>query len=139
MRLLAAFTLAPLAAFIGSSLLSRAFANWAAFSYVGGAALVAAVWIGNRPDRCQTRQRWLLAAVLVNLAIAAGMYHLHDITHALDIQLTRKTDPYGRVTGYRALGREVALRLQTHADARLLSNDRKLYALLRTLRAAMKR
>ena len=129
LRLLAAFTLAPLAAFIGLSLLSRAFANWAAFSYVGGAALVAAVWIGNA--RLVRRQRWLIAAVLVNLAIAAGMYHLHDITHALDIQLTRKTDPYGRVTGYRELGREVAQRLQTHPAARLLSDDRKLYALLR--------
>jgi 4-amino-4-deoxy-L-arabinose transferase-like glycosyltransferase len=126
LRLLAAFTLAPLAAFIALSLLSRAFANWAAFSYIGGAALVVAVWIGYANHR-----RWLIAALLVNLAIGAVMYHLHDITHALDIQLTRKTDPYGRVTGYRALGHEVAQRLQAHPEARLLGNDRKLYALLR--------
>jgi hypothetical protein len=128
LRLLAAFTLAPLAAFISLSLLSRAFANWAAFSYVGGAALVACAWIGQV---AQSRRRWLMAAVLVNLAIGIGMYHLHDITRALDIQLTRKTDPYGRVTGFRALGQEAARRMQGHPNARLLSNDRKLYALLR--------
>jgi len=125
LRLLAAFSLAPLIAFIGLSLLSRALANWAAFSYVGATALVVAVWVG------QGRHRWLVVALLLNLAIAAGMYHVHDITRALDIRLTRKTDPYGRVTGYRELGREVAQRLQAHPGARLLSNDRKLHALLR--------
>lgn len=125
LRLFAAFTLAPLAAFIGLSLLSRAFANWAAFSYIGASALIAAIWVS------QAHRRWLIAALLLNLAIAAGMYHLHDITRALDIQLTRKTDPYGRVTGFRELGREVAQRLQARPDARLLSDNRKLHALLR--------
>lgn len=125
LRLLAAFTLAPLAAFITLSLLSRAFANWAAFSYVGASALVAAVWL------IQARRRWLIAALAVHLVIAAGIYHVHDVARLLDLQLTRKTDPYGRITGYRELGREVAQRLRAHPDARLLSNDRKLHALLR--------
>lgn len=125
LRLLAAFTLAPLAAFISLSLMSRAFANWAAFSYVGASALIAALWI------IQERRRWLAAALLVNLLMAAGMYHAHDITRVLDIQLTRKTDPYGRLTGFRDLGRQVSMRLADHPDARLLSDDRKLHALLR--------
>ena len=125
LRLLAAFTFAPLAAFIGLSLLSRALANWAAFSYVGAAALVVAVWV------IQGRRRWLVATLVLHLFMAAGMYHLHDLTRLFDIQLTRQTDPYGRVTGYRALGEEVARRLQAHPGARLLGNDRKLYALLR--------
>ena len=122
---LAAFALAPLAAFISLSLLSRAFANWAAFSYVAATALLVSVWL------LQARKRWLVAALVVNLLMAAGMYHLHDITRLLDIQLTRKSDPYGRITGYRALGQEVALRLQAHPGAHLLCNDRKLFALLR--------
>lgn len=125
LRLLAAFTLAPLAAFIGLSLLSRAFANWAAFSYVGASALVAAIWV------IQGRRKWLLAALGLHLLIAAGIYHAHDIARLFDIQLTRKTDPYGRLTGYRELGQEVATRLQAHPGARLLSDDRKLHALLR--------
>lgn len=125
LRLLAAFTLAPLAAFIGLSLLSRAFANWAAFSYVGASALVTVLWI------MQAHRRWLVAALALHLLIAAGIYHAHDIARLLDIQFTRKTDPYGRITGYRELGHEIALRLQAHPGARLLSNDRKLHALLR--------
>lgn len=125
LRLLAAFTLAPLAAFISLSLLSRAFANWAAFAYVGAAALVVVVWV------TRGQRRWLIAALALHLLIAAGIYHAHDIARLLDIQLTRKSDPYGRVTGYRELGREVALRLQARPDARLLANDRKLHALLR--------
>jgi hypothetical protein len=109
LRLLAIFSLLPLAA----------------FAYAAGAALVAVTW------QMRNQRRWLVAAVTVHLAIAAGLYHLHDITGALHIQLTRKTDPYGRVTGYRALGEEVASRLQAAPGARLLGNDRKLFALMR--------
>lgn len=125
LRFLAVFALVPLAAFLGLSLLSRAFANWAAFSYAAAAALVATTWM------LAGRRRWLIAALALNLALAAGMYHLHDITDALGIQLTRKTDPYGRVTGYRALGQEVAKRLQARPEAKLLGDDRKLFALMR--------
>lgn len=125
MRLLAAFALVPLAAFIALSLLSRAFANWAAFAYVAAAALVAVYWLQ------QDRRGWLVAALALHLTVAAGMYHLHDITDALGIQLTRKTDPYGRVTGYRELGAAVAERLKAHPQATLLGDDRKLFALMR--------
>jgi 4-amino-4-deoxy-L-arabinose transferase-like glycosyltransferase len=125
MRFLAAFALVPLAAFIGLSLLSRAFANWAAFSYVAAAALVAIQLLR------QGRRNWLVAALALHLVLAGGMYHLHDVTGALGIQLTRKTDPYGRVTGNRALGAEVAERLRVHPQARLLGDDRKLFALMR--------
>lgn len=125
MRLLAAFVFAPLAAFISLSLLSRAFANWAAFSYISASALVVAVWLVNG------HRRWLIATLVLNLLFAAAIYHLHDFTRVFDIQLTRKTDPYSRVTGYRELGQQVAQRLQAYPDARLVSNDRKLHALLR--------
>jgi 4-amino-4-deoxy-L-arabinose transferase-like glycosyltransferase len=125
LRFLAAFALAPLAAFLGLALLARAFANWAAFAYVAGTALVAVVWF------IQGRRRWLVATVVLHLAAAAGIYHAHDITDALGLQLGRKTDPYGRVTGYRALGAEVAKRLQAAPGTQLLGNDRKLFALMR--------
>lgn len=125
LRLLAAFALAPLVAFLGLSLLSRAFANWAAFAYAGAAALVAAHWV------MAGKRRWLAAALALHLVVAAGMYHLHDITGALGLELTRKTDPYGRVTGYRALGAEVAKRLAATPGAHLIGDDRKLFALMR--------
>jgi len=125
LRLLAVFTLAPLTAFLVLSLLSRAFANWAAFAYVAGAAFVAAGLL------MKGRRAWLIAALTVNLALGVVVYNFHDITHLLDIQLTRKTDPYGRVTGFRALGIEVGQRLRERPDTRFLSDDRMLYALIR--------
>jgi 4-amino-4-deoxy-L-arabinose transferase-like glycosyltransferase len=124
LRLLAAFSLIPLGAFLALSLLSRAFANWAAFSYAAGAALVAVWWIS------QGKQRWLAAALALNLLIGAGIYHYHDIARALDIPLSRKTDPAYRITGYRALGAETAALLARHPGARLLGDDRKSFASL---------
>jgi 4-amino-4-deoxy-L-arabinose transferase-like glycosyltransferase len=125
LRLLAAFTLAPVAAFLGLSLMSRAFANWAAFAYASGAALIAVILI------MKGRRKWLTAALAVNLALGVVTYNFHDIAHLLGIQLTRKTDPYGRVTGFRPLGVEVGKLLQEHPGAHFLSEDRMLYALFR--------
>ncbi len=125
LRLLAAFTLAPLFAFLVLSLLSRAFANWAAFAYVSGAAFVAAILL------MKGRRSWLIAALAVNLALGVVVYNFHDITQLFNIQLTRKTDPYGRVTGFRSLGIEVGKRLKEHPNTHFLSDDRMLYALIR--------
>jgi 4-amino-4-deoxy-L-arabinose transferase-like glycosyltransferase len=121
---LATFSLVPLAAFLGLSLLSRAFANWAAFAYATGTILVIVTWVS------QQRQRWLAWALSLNVALGALLYHYHDIARALDIQLTRKTDPYARITGYRALGRQVHRLLAAHPEARLLGDDRKGFASL---------
>ncbi|MFN3593127.1 MAG: glycosyltransferase family 39 protein [Thiobacillaceae bacterium] len=121
---LAAFSLVPLAAFLALSLLSRAFANWAAFAYVAGSVLVVVVWVAA------DKRRWLAWAIGVNLALGALLYHYHDLARALDIQLTRKTDPYARVTGYRALGQAVKRLLAAHPDARLMGDDRKTFASL---------
>lgn len=124
LRFLAAFSLVPLAAFLALSLLSRAFANWAAFAYSAGAALVAVWWVMH------DRRGWLAAALAVNLALGAALYHYHDLAHALGIELTARTDPYARVTGYRALGGEARRLLAAHPGARLLGDDRKTFATL---------
>lgn len=121
---LAAFSLVPLAAFLGLSLLSRAFANWAAFAYAAGTILVIVTWIAR------DRQRWLAWALGLNLALGALLYHYHDIARGFGIELTRKTDPYARITGHRALGREVQRLLAAHPGARLLGDDRKSFASL---------
>jgi hypothetical protein len=123
-RFLAAFSLVPLGAFLGLSLLSRAFANWAAFSYAAGTALVVVTWLSAG------KTRWLAAAVSLNLLIGATLYHYHDIAEALGITLTRKTDPAYRIAGYRALGSQVARLLEQHPGARLLGDQRKTFASL---------
>ncbi len=124
LRFLAAFCLVPLAAFLTLSLLSRAFANWAAFAYVAGTGLVTAGWLARR------QRRWLVAALALNLLIAAGVYHYRALAILAGIELTRKTDIYKRVTGHRQLGAAVAHVLAQHPGARLLVDDRKSMASL---------
>jgi len=101
------------------SLLSRAFANWSAPMYVASTVLVVA-WLLRRHYR-----RWLYAAIAVNILLGVGFYHLHDITGALGIELTKKSDPYRRVLGWKKLGEEVEKILKAHPGANLLSDDRK--------------
>lgn len=125
LTLIAFLTLAPLAAFLMLSLLSRAFINWAAFAYVSGATLVAATLV------LSDRRKWLAAAIAINIALGAAVYNYHDIARVLDIKLTRKSDLYGRITGFRPLGIEVGKRLAAHPGARFLTDDRMLYALIR--------
>ncbi|MBI5330280.1 MAG: glycosyltransferase family 39 protein [Betaproteobacteria bacterium] len=120
--LLACFSLPALLAFCGLALTSRAFANWAAFAYVAATPLVAAAWWRSG------RRGWLTLALATNLALGAGLYHWHDIARALDQTLVRKTDPYHRVHGWSALGREVAEELAAHPDARLAGEARDLLA-----------
>jgi hypothetical protein len=124
-RLLAMLTLVPIAAFLTLSLLSRAFANWVAFAYASGAALVAVTLL------MRNRRGWLVAALSVNLALGVMVYNVHDITRLFHIQLTRKTDPYGRITGFKPLGIEVGKELKTLPGTRFLTDDRMLYALIR--------
>jgi hypothetical protein len=123
-RLLAIFSLIPLGAFLTLSLLSRAFANWAAFSYAAGAALVV-VWL-----MAHGKRNWLILALAVNLSIGAMIYHYRDVAHVFDIQLTRQTDPISRLSGTRALGEAVNTLLESHPEARLLGDDRKTMAVL---------
>ncbi len=121
---LAAMSLVPLAAFLGLSLLSRAFANWAAFAYAAGTVLVVVTWLRHG------RRRWLAWALGINVALGALLYHYHDLARAFGLELTRKTDPYARITGYRVLGRDVQRLLTAHPGARLLGDDRKSFASL---------
>lgn len=124
LRFLAAFCLVPLAAFLTLSLLSRAFANWAAFAYVAGAPLVVAWWLKHG------RRVWLIAALAVNLTAAGVVYHYHALAGLTGVELTSKTDPYKRVTGYRELGARVADLLAAHPGQALLVDDRKSMASL---------
>lgn len=122
LRLLASFWLPAFLAFCGLALATRAFANWAAFAYVSASALIAGAWW------LAGRRRWLTAALVVNLTLTAGLYHWHDLAHALDKALVRKTDPYHRVRGWRELGRQVAEELAAHPGARLAGEGRDLLA-----------
>ena len=118
LRFLAWFVFLPLASFMGLALLSRAFANWAAFAYIAATPLVVITLLQGH------RRRLLILALSLNLALGAVIYHYHDLARWAGMELTRKTDPYHRITGWRAFGAAVADQLAAHPDAHLLCTDR---------------
>ena len=101
------------------SLLSRAFANWSAPMYVASTILVVAWLVRNR------YKKWLYAAIGVNILFGLGLYHYHDIAKLAGIELTKKTDPYRRVLGWKKLGEEVSEIMKRFPDAKLLGDNRK--------------
>jgi hypothetical protein len=122
MTLLACFSFTPLVLFSGLAFTSRAFANWAAFSYVAAALLIAALWLQAG------RRRWLAAGVALNLAMGAVLFHYQDLARLAGVELTRKTDPYHRVKGWHAVGEAVAAELAAHPHARLAGEHRDMLA-----------
>lgn len=118
LRFLAWFVFLPLASFMGLALLSRAFANWAAFAYVAATPLIVIALLQSNS------RRLLILALSLNLALGAVIYHYHDLARGIGVELTRKTDPYHRITGWRAFGAAVAAQLAAHPEARLLCTDR---------------
>lgn len=104
------------------SFLSRAHANWSAPMYVGAIILVTA-WLVRHDYR-----RWLCWGLAVNIFFGVLVYHYHDVTRLLGVELTAKTDPYKRVMGWKALGEKVGNVLRQYPDAILLCNDRKTLA-----------
>ena len=101
------------------SLLSRAFANWSAPMYVASTLLVVA-WLWQK-----SYKKWLYAAIAINILFGILFYHYHDITRVMGIELTKKSDPYRRVLGWRELGERVSEVMKRYPHAKLLSDDRK--------------
>ena len=101
------------------SLLSRAFANWSAPMYVASTVLVVA-WLIR-----ENRRKWLYAAVAVNVLLGVGLYHYHHLASLAGVELTRHTDPYRRVMGWKKLGDAVADIYRRYPDAVLMGDDRK--------------
>jgi len=116
------FVVPMFALILAISLLSRAFANWSAPMYVAATLLVIGWLVVKR------RKRWLAAAIGVNVLMGVLFYHYHTITHLLGVELTRKTDPYKRVLGWKELGKKVSAIMKRYPEARLMSDDRKVMA-----------
>ena len=97
--------------------------NWASPAYIG-LGLVTTHWL------LRHARRWLMASIGLNLLLLAGMYHYHFLADALDIQLTRTNDPYFKRLGWAELGERLIPVRRRHPQAALLSDSRKLLALL---------
>ena len=123
-RLLYSFTLPFLGIITLQSFLSRAFANWAAPTYIAATILVAAYLI------YKNRVSVLKVGIAVNIVLALVVYHYHALANILNIELTSKNDPYKRVLGWSELANEVSKVLNEYPKAKLLTDDREIMAQL---------
>jgi 4-amino-4-deoxy-L-arabinose transferase-like glycosyltransferase len=122
LRLLACFSFVPLLLFCGLALTSRAFANWAAFSYVAAALLIAAYWCAP------SKQKWIAGGVGINIVLLALLSHWQILAPVLSVELSKKTDPYFRVKGWAQMAESIAPEFQRYPNARLVGEARDLLA-----------
>ncbi len=123
-KLLYFFTVPFLAIITLQSFLSRAFANWAAPTYIAATILVVAYLV------YQNRTSLLKAGIAINIILALIFYHYHALANFLNIELTSKNDPYKRVLGWSELAKEVSKILNEYPKAKLLTDDREIMAQL---------
>jgi hypothetical protein len=67
-------------------------------------------------------------AIGVNVSLGVVLYHYHDLADLTGLQLTRKTDPYSRILGWRELGEDVGKIMAQYPDAHLLGDNRNALA-----------
>ncbi len=121
-RLVAWFSLPLLGAMALQALFARANGNWAA-----PAIVALTIWLVG--EAC-TRgwQRSLRAGVLLNAAVMLVAYHYHALAAAFDVELTRRTDPYLRVEGWREAAAAVTRLRGQYPGVRLLADERDVLA-----------
>ncbi|MCC7427346.1 MAG: glycosyltransferase family 39 protein [Alphaproteobacteria bacterium] len=123
-RFLASFILPLGLLILGQSFLSRANANWAAPVYVAAVVLVAAAALA------QGRQWLLRASVALHVAIALLVFLGPALAEAIGRPLPRGLDPFARMRGGEALGREVSRHLAADPRLTLLAERRREMATL---------
>lgn len=113
------FTVVFLGVISTQAFLARAFANWAAPTYVSASILIACFLVTKKRT---TLLKW---AIAVNLLLMAALYHYETILHVAGIELTKKNDPYKRVRGWKEFGAKVSDVYKKYPNHILLSDSRK--------------
>ncbi|MCB1960306.1 MAG: glycosyltransferase family 39 protein [Rhodocyclaceae bacterium] len=104
------------------ALTGRANGNWAAPVFVAASVLVPATLFDAG------RRRLLIAAVMLNFVLGAGVYHWPDIARIGGIALHAKNDPYKRARGWFALNDQIAPVLAKMPNAIVVASDREILA-----------
>ncbi len=118
-RLMALFSLPVLGLFLLLSLLSRAHANWAAPAYVAATVLAVSMLLRRR------HMHWLVWAIILNLLMAATLYHWHRIAPSIGIPLGKGTDPFHPVRGgWESTGHQLAENLRATGCRTVAAADR---------------
>jgi 4-amino-4-deoxy-L-arabinose transferase-like glycosyltransferase len=100
------------------SFLSRSFANWAAVTYVSATILVVAYLIEKR------KEKLLKLSVVIHTLLALLFFHYHALLDVVGVELTRKIDPYKRVSGWSAISKQIVAYHDRYPKSLLLAPSR---------------
>jgi 4-amino-4-deoxy-L-arabinose transferase-like glycosyltransferase len=121
-RLLAVFALPFLAGISLQALLGRANANWAAMTYATGTIFVVARLLQRG------RFRWLVAAILFNVAAMLLIYNFDTVMKLAGQPLTRHSDVMKRVRGWDVFGAQAQALQARYPGALFLGDSRDVIA-----------
>lgn len=116
------FTLPVLLLYSLQALVARANYNWAMASYVAASLLVGVVLLQS-PGK-----RTLTLVLSSNLLLGSLVYHYGDGLQGMGIPLSRKTDIYHSMKGWRELAAQVETIRQRYPEAGLLCDNRRTLA-----------
>ncbi len=123
-RLMLAGCVPLLALVVAQSLRNQANANWAGPVFASG-TILAVAWLRRG---AKWRQQVLLAALALNLAITAVVYHWPTVLGIFGKPLTAKLDPLKRMKGWDRLMRGLEPYVLQYPDAWIVSDERTLLA-----------
>ena len=100
------------------SFISRSFANWAAVTYVSASILVVAYLLQEK------KERLLKLSIGIHTLLAVIFFHYHAIAGSVGIELTRKNDPYKRVSGWAEIAYKIKKEKEKYPETLLLTDGR---------------
>jgi 4-amino-4-deoxy-L-arabinose transferase-like glycosyltransferase len=98
--------------------LARAFANWAAPTYVSASILVAYFLAKHNKNKLFT---W---AITINILLMALLYHYEPIMKFAGVELSKKNDPYKRIRGWKTFGEKISEVYKEYPHHTLLADSR---------------
>jgi 4-amino-4-deoxy-L-arabinose transferase-like glycosyltransferase len=102
------------------SLMSRAFANWAAPTYIGATILVVSFLVYNK------KENLIKYSIIIHTFLAIVVYYYNPVIDMLNIKVeTKKYDPFKRVKGWQEAGVQIQEVLQKYPNTRVLFNSRQ--------------
>ncbi len=117
------FSIVMLAFITFLSLLSRAFANWAAPAFVSATILVVAYLLKNR------KERLLIYSIIIHSLIAIIFFNYHFLASFFGIEVSAKMDPFRRVSGWSEISQKINRVHEDYPKTIILTNSRKETAL----------
>ncbi len=112
------FALVFLSVITLQALLGSANANWAVPTYIAASILVGYYLAEN------SRTRWLVAAIILNLSVGSLVYHYESALGIFGIELTRDNDILRDARGWRSLAQEVQKLKANYPAATMLFDSR---------------